>query len=209
MNNTLPLTFLFASVVAGVAVSCASQDPGAYEIVPRVDAAAPPITPTGNPTGSTPVGDGGTGDATAPVSTFFGAPYATGTAVGVIDLAMTHNGNGGPTTLDMAKVTDCTSAATCHNSMAPAGRQFLAAGVANGADLEIGVKLANGTLRTGRSYRAPNTIFAIPLTAGDNIANAKVGVRSATKESLMSGAVASGGCMQGACHGGGQGVVFK
>jgi len=204
-----PLFALVGTIALGALASCASQDPGAFEVVPR---GGPPgtTTPTGPiPTGTTPGTDGGTpGDSAAPASTFFnGTAYAAG-APGVIDLAMTHNMNGGPATLDAARTADCTAAA-CHGSGAPVGRQFLAAGVANGADLEIGVKLANGTLRTGRSFRAPNTIFALPLTAGDTIAGARVAVRNATKESSMSAAVSSGSCSQGACHGGGQGVVFK
>lgn len=214
--NTLrtPPVFVLACALSFAALSsCASQDPGAFEIVSRQSPNAT-TNPTGPiPTTPVPTTDGGGGaDGAAPTSAFFNnTAYAPGNP-GVIDLAATHAMNGGPTSFDIAKggtaASDCTAAA-CHGSGAPPTRQFLAAGAANAPDLEIGVKLANGTLRTGRSFRAPSTIFAIPLTAGDSIANAKIVVRNGTKESAMSAAVSSGSCSQGACHGGGQGIVFK
>ena len=135
----------------------------------------------------------------------FGAPFVAGNG-GVDKLQMIHMGNGGPQNIDAAKTSDCLG---CHGPAGTAMNKFLAAGVASEANAEVGVKLANGTLRTTRSGAAPDTIFTVGLNAGDNIAGARTGVRNATRFKDMSSPLTSGGCNQGACHGGTQGVIFK
>jgi hypothetical protein len=135
----------------------------------------------------------------------FATPFVAGNG-GTEKLQMVHMGNGGPANIDAAKTSDCLG---CHGTSGTAMNKFLAAGVASEANAEVGVKLANGMLRTARSGAAPDTIFAVDLVAGDNIAGARTGVRNATRFKDMTTPLTSGGCNQGACHGGTQGVIFK
>ncbi len=200
-----PFALLFVASAVGV-VSCASQDPGAFEVLPRFDAAAPPGTiPTVGPTttGTVPVGDAGT-EGGLPGSAVFATPYAAATGP-VVALNAVHMGNGGPTDITMARTSGCNG---CHGPTGTAPK-FLAAGVANAPNIEIGLKLGNGTVRTTRSGAAPNTIFYFTLQGTDTIANAKAAARDGARETTMTGAVNDGSCNQGACHGGGQGLVFK
>jgi hypothetical protein len=198
-------------LVSGLAVSCASQDPGAYEIVPRRTIGGPPVIPTTNPPANPPPPtDGGTpppptDGGTVAGSVVFGTTFVAGNG-GVERLQTVHMGNGGPQTIDAARTSDCLG---CHGTAGAAMNKFLAAGVASEANAEVGVKLSNGTLRTTRSGAAPDTIFTIDLVAGDNIAGARTGVRNAARFKDMATPLTSGGCNQGACHGGTQGVIFK
>ena len=116
-----------------------------------------------------------------------------------------HNGNGGPTTTALAQTSDCMG---CHGPAGTATNKFLAAGIVSETNAEVGVKLANGTLRTTKSG-SMDPIFTIDLMAGDNVANARTAVRNATRGKIMNTPITSGGCNQGACHGGMQGVIFK
>ena len=214
MTTTRALPTFFFAVFLGVGpalFSCASQDPGAFEIVPKKSGTAPTIpgtAPTVPPTG----GDGGPppppGDSGTPgPSVVFAGPFVAG-AGGVDKLQTVHMGNGGPTTIDAAKTSDCLS---CHGAQGTSMNKFLAAGVAGQPNIDIGVKLSNGTVRTTRSGAAPDTIFAIDFVAGDALGpTPRASARNATKESLMTGPFTSGGCMQGACHGAAvPGVIFK
>lgn len=209
MTTLRALSFVLASCLGfSSLVACASQDPGAYEIVPRKTAGGPPVIPT-TPTGNPPPTDGGTPppptDGGTSGSVVFGTAFVPGNG-GTDKLQTVHMGNGGPQNIDAAKTSDCLG---CHGTSGTAMNKFLAAGVASEANAEVGVKLSNGTLRTTRSGAAPDTIFTIDLVAGDNIAGARTGVRNATRFKDMSTPLTSGGCNQGACHGGAQGVIFK
>ncbi len=206
-----PLLFAAFLGVGPALFSCASQDPAAFEMVPKRSGTAPTIPgvgptvpPTGGDGGNQPSpGDGGTPGA----SVVFAGPFVAG-AGGTDKLQTIHMGNGGPTTIDMAKTSDCLS---CHGSQGTAMNKFLAAGVAGQPNIEIGVKLTNGTVRTTRSGALPDTIFTIDFVAGDALGpTPRASARNATKESPMAGPFTSGGCMQGACHGAAvPGVIFK
>lgn len=215
-NLRAPLAPLHSLLVAFLAfgagasalgsASCASQDPGAYEITAR-RTGSPVVLPTTNPTGNPPPTDGGPPPATdSGTASFFPAAFTVG-AGGVDKLQTVHMGNGGPTSIGAAGTSDCLG---CHGASGTATNKFLAAGVVPEAGLEIGVKLANGTLRTTRSGAAPDTIFTVPVVAGDSITGAKTAVRSGTKEKAMTSTLTSGGCnAAGGCHGGTQGAIFK
>lgn len=215
LRNLPPSSWLLVVSVLGIApsLSCSAPDPGAFDIVPRKTISGPPVIPTGPPPvgdGGTPVGDGGTpvgdggggNDPTAPV--FGTTPFAAGNG-GTDRLMTVHNGNGGPTTTALAQTSDCMG---CHGPAGSATNKFLAAGIVSETNAEVGVKLANGTLRTTKSG-SMDPIFTIDLIAGDNVANARTAVRNATRGKIMNTPITSGGCNQGACHGGGQGVIFK
>jgi hypothetical protein len=201
------LVAVSAFVAAFSTVSCSSQDPGAFEIVPRKTPTPLPTTSAStNPTGDGGSSDGGTtvdggGDA-APTSPVFTAAYTAMT--GPTDpLATVHNNNGGPATTAAAKTSDCLG---CHASNT---KKFIAAGVASKPDIEIGIKLANGKFFSARSAK-PDMYFSIDLPAGETINGAKVAARDGTKEKVMSSPLAAGGCNTGGgCHGGTQGDIFK
>lgn len=189
------------SLVVTFGAGCASQDPGAFEVVPRNDSLAAPASSSATAPTST-----------GPASAVFTRPYEPGPA-NVYALQAIHSGNGGPQSLSAAQTTDCLS---CHGENAVATK-FLAAGVASEANAEVGVRLANGTLRTAQSGSLPDSIFVVRLEAGDSIEGARVGVRNARRFKDMSSALTKAGsvsnpgaCNQaGSCHGGTQGVIFR
>ncbi len=198
----LPPLTLFLALSWALIAACSSIDPGAFEIVPRKDATPNP-TPPGPPP---PPGDGGApgdgGDAGS-ASVVFDKPYAPG--MGATDLIGTkHPNNGGPTSITAARSVSCTSSGMCHGAGAKV--VYLAGGVASKANIEIGIRLSNGTVRTARS--AAEGYFTIPFITGDTLVGSRTSARDGTRESVML-AAPTAGCNEGACHGGPQGVVFK
>ena len=209
LSAFLPIA-LAVALGAGASVACSSQDPGAYEIVPR-RTAGPVVLPTGTAT-TPPPGDGGGGggdggrDGGGGTSVVFDKPYAAPGAPDTATIASKHpNGTNGPTTIAMAKTTDCTS---CHRmGGTAAGAIFLIAGVTK-PNAEVGVKLTVGGGKVVTTRATQEGYFYIE--SGDSISGAKVSVRdSQSNFSDMGGPLASGACNQPACHGGTQGDVFK
>jgi hypothetical protein len=200
------LVAVSAFVAALSTVSCSSQDPGAFEIVPR-KTSNPLPTATASTTAT---GDGGTGDGgplvdggdSGPVSPVFTAAYTAMT--GPTDPIATPHAGAGPKTVAEAKQTDCM---TCHASN---NKKFLYGGVASKPDIEIGVKLANGKFFSTRSAK-PDGYFTLDLPAGEVITGAKVAVRDGTKEKVMGSTISSGGCNSATgCHGAAApGDIFK
>lgn len=148
-------------------------------------------------------GDGGGGGGTSAV---FDKPYAAPGAPDTSTIASKHpNGTNGPTTIAMAKTTDCLN---CHRmGGTAAGAIFLIAGVTK-PNAEVGVKLTAGGGKVVTTRATQEGYFYIE--SGDSIAGAKASVRdSQTNFSDMLGPLGSGACNQPACHGGAQGDVFK
>lgn len=204
---------LVLALAAGAIGACSSQDPGAFEIVPR-RTSGPVVLPTGTATTPPPGGDGGGpkvdggGDGGGGgTSAVFDKPYAAPGAPDTSTIASKHpNGTNGPTTIAMAKTTDCLS---CHRMGGTAsGAIFLIAGVAAKPNVEVGVKLTAGGGKVVTTRATQEGYFYIE--SGDSIAGARVSVRdSQTNFSDMLGPLGSGACNQPACHGGAQGDVFK
>jgi hypothetical protein len=206
MKQVYGLGALGILTAAALFSACASQDPGAYEIVPRRTTGGPPVV-TGTPTVTgTPSTDGGPpGPAQSLV---FDKPFAPGMGdTGTIQskhLNGMGQSNGGPQSIDDAKKTDCTM--TCHKAggTAPA---FLIGGVTK-PNAEVGIRLAGESV--AKTTRATKEGFFF-LETGGTVLGSKVSVRdSATNESAMNTSPLSGGCNSGACHGGTmQGDIFK
>lgn len=199
---------LLLALGVGVVGACSSQDPGAFEIIPR-KTSGPVVLPTGtastpppNVDGGEPKVDGG-GGATSAV---FDKPYAAPGAPDTSTIASKHPaGTNGPTSIAMAKTTDCLN---CHRTGGTAsGAIFLIAGVTK-PNAEVGVKLATGGGKVVTTRATQEGFFFIE--SGDTIGGAKAAVRdSQTNFSDMLGPLGSGACNQPACHGGTQGDVFK
>ncbi len=211
LPRRLPLAVLLGALATGIGIACSAPDPGAFEITPRRTASAPSLpTATAStpppPTDGGPKVDGGPAEGGTGGSAIFDKPYAAPGAPDTSTIASKHPaGTNGPTSIAMAKTTDCM---TCHRTGGTApGAVFLIAGVTK-PNAEVGVKLTAAAGKVVTTRATAEGYFYIE--SGDSIAGAKVGVRdSATNFSDMSGPLGSGACNQPACHGGSQGDVFK
>lgn len=206
-----PFFLLFGLLVGGAAaLACSGPDPGAltFQERSRADQGSSGGTASFDGGGS---GEGGTssggtdgGSSGGPVDPVFGTTaFAAGTAPQQANMAggANHNGN--------VEGKNCVSMG-CHGggSSAPlwafGGTVYAAAnGGATVAGAEVRVTDAAGN-EFGHAYTDNNGNFWFEKVAGDIPANARVGVRDATKKNVMSGTVSGvtgGDCNASGCHG--------